>query len=183
VLFLALFSGLTLDAVRYRHSLFHRLSSVYFSLNVLAERGFACRFGQRHDYLFLPVGVGFMFVVVRITCGLGVFAGDGLTFGIGFVFDIGSGIGLGFDAKRAPAPFISCISRSDTAPIPLPCGEAARVALIGVLVAGFGVAGLFGRPPLAFVVPSRAKISIARRARAGSRLAIAARSEAIVPAL
>ena len=69
MLFLALLGGFPLDAVRYGYSLFDRLASVYFSLNVLAERGFACRFAQRHDYFFFFAGgVGFIFVVVRMTC-------------------------------------------------------------------------------------------------------------------
>lgn len=70
MLFLALLGGFPLDAVRYSYSLFHRLASVYFSLDVLAKRGFACRFDERHDYFFLPIGVGFIIVVVRMICGL-----------------------------------------------------------------------------------------------------------------
>lgn len=121
MLFLALLGGFPLDAVRYGYGLFDRLSSVYFSLNVLAKRGFTCRFAQRHDYFFLPIGVGLNETVVRVTCcALGAFG-------------------------------------------------------IAVLAAG--------RPPLGFVVPSRAMIFSAAALRAGSRLAIAARSEATVPGL
>jgi hypothetical protein len=116
VLFLALLGGFPLDAVRYGYGLFDRLPSVYFSLDVLTKRGFACRFNERHDYFFLPVGVGFIIVVVRMTCGA-----------------------------------------------------------FGILTAA--------RPPAALVVPSRAKIFMAAALRAGSRLAIAAFSDFIVPAL
>jgi hypothetical protein len=71
VLFLTLLGGFPLDAVRYGYSLFDRLASVYFSLDVFAKRGFACRFNERHGYLrFVVIGEDFMFVVVRIICGL-----------------------------------------------------------------------------------------------------------------
>jgi hypothetical protein len=80
VLFLALFSGFPLDAVRYGDSLFDRLARVYFSLDVLTKRGFACRVDQRHDYFFF-VGVGLYSWVVRMTCGLGAF-GAGVLAGI-----------------------------------------------------------------------------------------------------
>jgi hypothetical protein len=113
VLFLTFFGSFTLDAVRYRYSLFHRLASVYFRLDILAKRGFACRFDERHDYLRFVEGVGFIIVVVRMTC-------TGLA-------------GLAISGRR--------------------------------------------------VVPSLATRSIAARARAGSRLAMAAFSEAIVPDL
>ena len=120
MLFLALLGGFPLDAVRYGYSLFDRLASVYFSLDVLAKRGFACRFAQRHDYFFLPIGVGRYAVVVRVTCCL-------------------SGI--------------------------LVTGDLATGALTGAVLAGILTAG---RPPLGFVVPSRAMIFSAAALRLAS---------------
>ena len=118
MLFLALLGGFPLDAVRYGYSLFDRLTSVYFSLNVLAERGFACRFDERHDYFFLPIGVGRYAVVVRVTCCLGaailagILAGAALagilTAGrppLGFVVPSRMS-GLGFTYLAAAAAFL-----------------------------------------------------------------------------
>ena len=48
MLLLTLFSRSALSRIRYRYSLFDRLTSVYFRLDVLAERGFACRFNKGH---------------------------------------------------------------------------------------------------------------------------------------
>ena len=55
MLFLALLGGFPLDAVRDGDSLLDRLASLYFSLDVLAERGFACRFDQRHFSVSCPL--------------------------------------------------------------------------------------------------------------------------------
>jgi hypothetical protein len=57
VLFLALLGGFPLDAVRNGDSLLDRLASLYFSLDVLAERGFTCRFDQRHFSVSYPLAL------------------------------------------------------------------------------------------------------------------------------
>ena len=118
MLFLALLGGFPLDAVRYGYSLFDRLAGVYFSLDVLAKRGFACRFDERHDYLRFVEGVGFIIVVVRMTGGaFGIGLGFGAAFGA-IILDAAAGrpplgfvvpsrmSGLGFTYLAAAAAFL-----------------------------------------------------------------------------
>jgi hypothetical protein len=98
VLFLALLGGFPLDAVGNSYRLLQRLASIYFRLDVLTKRGFACRFDERHDYFFFVAGEGFIIVVVRMTCG---------AFGIGLGFGAAFGaIILDAAAGRPPPGFV-----------------------------------------------------------------------------
>ena len=146
MLFLALLGGFPLDAIRYGYGLFHRLASVYFSLNVLAERGFACRFTQRHGYFFLPIGVGLYAVVVRITAfcilaGLLGLAGNliGLRGGVSLVIRRTNGFASGRPPDLLVVPsramiFSAAALRLASAPGPIP--RSAFVARLPYLSVG-----------------------------------------------
>ena len=111
--------------------------------------------------------------VVRMTCD-GLAAGVGLDFAAADFTICKSRLDIvpiplprGAVARAraaAAAPFTICKSRSDIVPIPLP-----REAFAG---AALGAAA--GRPPLGFVVPSRAKSLSASSLRPARRAAAAA---------